>query len=150
MSADIIVDTMVVTKMYYSTNVFEIIMNKIKEKCYSLVLPPIKSEIKGRLKLNSSEFPYVILPFMNILGNKFINKEKCDKKIKKMFQKAGLKEKDALVACVAVKRARKTGKAILVSDDPDFIEQHDAFMLLRKECVELKGFEDFYTFIVDC
>ncbi len=92
----------------------------IRSKCHTLVIPNVQSEIDVHRR-----FFYTIRKKLHVvLRGKFIEFEEPDElpdHVKKELKKCKARGKDPIVAGVAIRRERRTGRpAIIVSNDPAF------------------------------
>ncbi len=143
MSLDIVPDTHIVKELMKNRDLLRGVFDAIENKCYNLVLPPLKSEFLPRV---GTTFSWVSETFKSMLREKFIEEKgklPKDDVIERELKKKG----DQKVAKTAIKRSKRTGKAIIVSDDPDFISNQKLRSHLKRKNISVKTFNEFLEFL---
>jgi hypothetical protein len=129
------------------------VFDYIKQKCHNLIIPPLDSEYRGRLRIDLRAFPSLLTKFRAELGSKFIPNETPEfpRNIDHTFRGRGRRNQDKIVAGVAIKRARITSRtAIIVSDDPDF-HDYEVINYLRRYGVKVYYISEFFDWLKeDC
>ena len=134
--ADVILDTHIIKKIIKEEELREKIFTKIKERCHNLIIAPLESEYRTRIEpgLNFKT------AFKTELRGKFIQERPPVRRIK-----CGLKKGDKKLAGTAIKRAEKSGNAIIITEDPDFWRNRECFKFLKKHGVDVMSINEFLS-----
>jgi len=124
-SIEVILDTNAIRKLIVikEENEFQKRLRNIREKCPTIIIPPLRSEIRYhvptflqfRLKI-SQELHGKLIDY----HNKTFPLQQV-RSIESQLRKCGMDENDLMVVEVALRRKKKTSrKVIICTDDPDF------------------------------
>jgi len=111
-------------------------LKKIEEKCFNLVLAPLESEYRARIGVKSLS---LVESFKSELRGKFVQ-ERSIRPIE-----CRLKRGDKKLAGTAVRRAKKSGNAIIITEDPDF-RKHQCLHILNRHNVNVLTLEEFQQY----
>jgi len=134
-STDVIPDTHILKMLVRDERLRKEFLKKIEEKCFNLVLAPLESEYRARIGVKLS---YLKLLFKTAdeLKGKFVQEES----IRPI--ECRLKRGDKKLAGTAVRRAEKSGNAIIITEDPDF-RKHQCLHILNRHNVNVLTLEEF-------
>ena len=139
-STDVIPDTHILKMLVRDEGLRKEFLKKIEEKCFNLVLAPLESEYRARIGVKLS---YLKLLFKTAdeLKGKFVQEES----ISSFNKKCKLKKGDKKLAGTAVRRAEKSGNAIIITEDPDF-RKHQCLHILNRHNVNVLTLEEFQQY----
>ncbi len=133
---DVIPDTHILKMLIEDEGLRKEFLKKIEEKCFNLVLAPLESEYRARI---GEKFFYLKLSFKSELRGKLIQ-ERSIRPIE-----CRLKRGDKKLAGTAVRRAEKSGNAIIITEDPDF-RKHQCLHILNRHNVNVLTLEEFQQY----
>lgn len=134
---DVIPDTHILKMLVENEGLKKEFVEKIREKCFNLVLAPLESEYRARIGVESSK--WLVESFRSELRRKFVQ-ERFIRPIE-----CRLKRGDKKVAGTAVRRAEKSGNAIIITEDPDF-RKHQCLHILNRHNVNVLTLEEFQQY----
>ncbi len=131
---DVIPDTHILKMLVEDEGLKKEFLKKIEEKRFNLVLAPLESEYRARIGVESLK--WLVESFRSELRGKFVQ-ERFIRPIE-----CRLKRGDKKVAGTAVRRAEKSGNAIIITEDPDF-RKHQCLHILNRHNVNVLTLEEF-------
>ena len=134
---DVIPDTHILKMLVENEGLKKEFVEKIREKCFNLVLAPLESEYK--VMIGEKSFLDLRLSFKSELRGKLIQ-ERSIRPIE-----CRLKRGDKKLAGTAVRRAEKSGNAIIITEDPDF-RKHQCLHILNRHNVNVLTLEEFQQY----
>jgi len=135
-STDVIPDTHILKMLVRDEGLRKEFLKKIEEKCFNLVLAPLESEYRARIGVKSLS---LVESFKSELRGKFVQ-ERSIRPIE-----CRLKRGDKKLAGTAVRRAKKSGNAIIITEDPDF-RKHQCLHILNRHNVNVLTLEEFQQY----
>ena len=135
-STDVIPDTHILKMLVGDEGLRKEFLKKIEEKCFNLVLAPLESEYRARIGVESLS---LVESFKSELRGKFVQ-ERSIRPIE-----CRLKRGDKKLAGTAVRRAKKSGNAIIITEDPDF-RKHQCLHILNRHNVNVLTLEEFQQY----
>ena len=150
-NVEIVLDTHAIREILLDTSNEQLnkILDMIKKKCHTLVIPRLRSE--HRVHLDLAQFLQLVNKFRTILRGKFIPDAEPEKRppreLIESLREKGADKGDIIIASVAYRRARKTKrKALIVSDDKCF---HQGTPFLRAYGIEVMYVTEFLKTIIE-
>ena len=134
---DVIPDTHILKMLVENEGLKKEFVEKIREKCFNLVLAPLESEYRARI--GEESLKWLVESFRSELRGKFVQ-ERFIRPIE-----CRLKRGDKKVAGTAVRRAEKSGNAIIITEDPDF-RKHQCLHILNRHNVNVLTLEEFQQY----